>query len=114
MIHDQTPEQQQRDHDLEMRDVPLSSDDIQTEESSSAEQPQKQGTAVSDLPPPPPLQQREKEVESQRVSEAEVFTPKQSLLPPIKPEFRGKKCLVLDLDETLVHSSFKVSTRDSH
>jgi RNA polymerase II subunit A small phosphatase-like protein len=30
------------------------------------------------------------------------------LLPPQQPEFRGKKCLVLDLDETLVHSSFKV------
>ena len=31
-----------------------------------------------------------------------------SLLPPQAPEFKGKKCLVLDLDETLVHSSFKV------
>lgn len=31
------------------------------------------------------------------------------LLPPLRPEFEGKKCLVLDLDETLVHSSFKVS-----
>merc|ERR1712130_525591 len=31
----------------------------------------------------------------------------QSLLPPPKPEHVGKKCLVLDLDETLVHSSFK-------
>lgn len=34
----------------------------------------------------------------------------QWLLPPLRPEFNGKKCLVLDLDETLVHSSFKVST----
>lgn len=30
------------------------------------------------------------------------------LLPPIASEHRGRKCLVLDLDETLVHSSFKV------
>lgn len=30
-----------------------------------------------------------------------------NLLPPMKPEHKGKKCLVLDLDETLVHSSFK-------
>lgn len=30
------------------------------------------------------------------------------LLPPIAPEHIGRKCLVLDLDETLVHSSFKV------
>ncbi|TFK44633.1 HAD-like domain-containing protein [Crucibulum laeve] len=29
------------------------------------------------------------------------------LLPPISPEHAGRKCLVLDLDETLVHSSFK-------
>ena len=31
----------------------------------------------------------------------------QWLLPPLLPEDEGKKCLVLDLDETLVHSSFK-------
>jgi hypothetical protein len=30
-----------------------------------------------------------------------------SMLPPLAPEDKGKKCLVLDLDETLVHSSFK-------
>ena len=35
--------------------------------------------------------------------------PQKFLLPPQAPEFKGKKCLVLDLDETLVHSSFKVS-----
>ncbi|KAF6762957.1 HAD-like domain-containing protein [Ephemerocybe angulata] len=29
------------------------------------------------------------------------------LLPPIAPIHAGRKCLVLDLDETLVHSSFK-------
>ena len=35
------------------------------------------------------------------------------LLPPISPQHVGRKCLVLDLDETLVHSSFKVC-RISH
>jgi len=30
-----------------------------------------------------------------------------NLLPPLSPENANKKCLVLDLDETLVHSSFK-------
>ncbi len=30
------------------------------------------------------------------------------LLPPLHASLSGKKCLVLDLDETLVHSSFKV------
>ncbi len=29
------------------------------------------------------------------------------MLKPLLPEDVGKKCLVLDLDETLVHSSFK-------
>lgn len=33
------------------------------------------------------------------------------LLPPIAPKHHGRKCLVLDLDETLLHSSFKVSLR---
>lgn len=30
------------------------------------------------------------------------------LLPPLSEAHKGKKCLVLDLDETLLHSSFKV------
>lgn len=34
--------------------------------------------------------------------------PQKWLLPPVAPEHAGRKCLVLDLDETLVHSSFKV------
>ncbi|PMD45719.1 NIF-domain-containing protein [Hyaloscypha variabilis F] len=34
--------------------------------------------------------------------------PPKLLLPPQSQEFRGKKCLILDLDETLVHSSFKI------
>ncbi|KAG7293318.1 hypothetical protein NEMBOFW57_003364 [Staphylotrichum longicolle] len=40
-----------------------------------------------------------------------VFAPDQPqrfLLPPQAPEHKGRKCLVLDLDETLVHSSFKI------
>jgi len=31
------------------------------------------------------------------------------LLPSLQPADVGKKCMVIDLDETLVHSSFKVS-----
>ena len=38
-------------------------------------------------------------------STSEPSTPK--LLPQLHPEDHGKKCLVLDLDETLVHSSFR-------
>lgn len=32
------------------------------------------------------------------------------LLDELTPDLKGRKCLVLDLDETLVHSSFKVSS----
>ncbi|GKZ78942.1 CTD (Carboxy-terminal domain, RNA polymerase II, polypeptide A) small [Aspergillus niger] len=38
-------------------------------------------------------------------------TQQQFLLPPPLPHLRDRKCLVLDLDETLVHSSFKVLER---
>ncbi|KAK7207340.1 NIF-domain-containing protein [Myxozyma melibiosi] len=33
--------------------------------------------------------------------------PPTTLLAPVQDEFKDRKCLVLDLDETLVHSSFK-------
>lgn len=60
-------------------------------------------TSLPPPPPPPPVP------EPQSIAE-----PVQKwLLPPIAPRFKGKKCLVLDLDETLVHSSFKVCTNNS-
>ena len=68
------------------------------------------------LPPPPPVSPVRHESTSstqpERVSNNLTNVPNERqkwLLPPIRPEFKGKKCLVLDLDETLVHSSFKVS-----
>jgi RNA polymerase II subunit A small phosphatase-like protein len=58
------------------------------------------------LPPPPSVPHPGP---SQEVAATEPAEQKQQwLLPPIAPRFQGKKCLVLDLDETLVHSSFKV------
>lgn len=33
------------------------------------------------------------------------------LLPPVRHQDMHKKCMVIDLDETLVHSSFKVSLK---
>jgi RNA polymerase II subunit A small phosphatase-like protein len=68
---------------------------------------------TSTLPPPPPLptpeQGKEASKAPQEPTAAEPVEEKQQwLLPPIEPCFQGKKCLVLDLDETLVHSSFKV------
>ena len=35
------------------------------------------------------------------------FSTPQPILPPVQPRDKGKLCLVLDLDETLVHSSFR-------
>ncbi|KAL4884533.1 HAD-like domain-containing protein [Aspergillus karnatakaensis] len=59
--------------------------------------------AVRLPPPPPPLVTAGKQPEQERSQ--------QWLLPPALPHLRERKCLVLDLDETLVHSSFKVLER---
>ena len=39
-----------------------------------------------------------------------IQQPPDHLLPPVRHQDMGKVCLVVDLDETLVHSSFKVRT----
>ncbi|KAI9374832.1 hypothetical protein BJX61DRAFT_532091 [Aspergillus egyptiacus] len=57
------------------------------------------------LPPPPPLVPGKQPETSVREGS------QQFLLPPALPHLRDRKCLVLDLDETLVHSSFKVLER---
>lgn len=54
--------------------------------------------AVLPPPPPPPVPEIPSDAGEQ-----------QWLLPPPLPHMQNRKCLVLDLDETLVHSSFKVS-----
>ncbi|KAI8330165.1 HAD-like domain-containing protein [Chlamydoabsidia padenii] len=48
------------------------------------------------------------DMHSDSPSERVETTPATWLLPPISSEHVGRKCLVLDLDETLVHSSFKI------
>ncbi|CAG8978402.1 hypothetical protein HYALB_00011100 [Hymenoscyphus albidus] len=58
------------------------------------------------LPPPPPVPQQPGPSDEPAPDSTEQK--QQWLLPPIAPRFQGKKCLVLDLDETLVHSSFKI------
>lgn len=57
-----------------------------------------------ELPPPPPRTTKE-----QPPLPAVGQEKQQWLLPPAQAPLKGRKCLVLDLDETLVHSSFKVS-----
>ncbi|KAJ5758139.1 uncharacterized protein N7511_006833 [Penicillium nucicola] len=55
------------------------------------------------LPPPPPVP-----APPARAVSDDGMRP---LLPAPLPHLSGRKCLVLDLDETLVHSSFKVLER---
>lgn len=107
IIEDQTPEQKQIDDDIEMKDVPLSTDDVHQEGEDQSNDAQAEHPKI-DLPPPPPLEKRTEAVQNQTTDLSEASEPQKYLLGPIEPRFQGKKCLVLDLDETLVHSSFKV------
>ncbi|EEP81769.1 hypothetical protein UREG_06634 [Uncinocarpus reesii 1704] len=60
-------------------------------------------------PPPPPADRTTHAPDTQAPPVPPVPLEKaQFLLPPIEPHLKDRKCLVLDLDETLVHSSFKV------
>ena len=54
------------------------------------------------LPPPPPIPI----ISQQQI--ANRHDKQNWLLPGVPPQLQGRKCLVLDLDETLVHSSFKI------
>ncbi|KAL2136266.1 hypothetical protein VTI74DRAFT_4699 [Chaetomium olivicolor] len=74
------------------------------------------GTADEPLPrvpppPPGPVPAVPNAPTTTLIESPPVFAPDQPqrfLLPPQAPEHKGRKCLVLDLDETLVHSSFKI------
>ncbi|KAK4033460.1 HAD-like domain-containing protein [Parachaetomium inaequale] len=62
-------------------------------------------------PPPGPVPAIPNAPNNTLIESTPVFAPDQPqrfLLPPQAPEHKGRKCLVLDLDETLVHSSFKI------
>lgn len=116
LIQDRTPEQATRDNDIEMSDsgpsLPLTGQEaaIVVEEEKQAHE-RRESSGQQDLPPPPPRQeQQDGAAVSHDTSMVSTPEPTQKwLLPPLRQEFRGRKCLVLDLDETLVHSSFKVS-----
>ena len=113
-INVQTPLQNAGDSDTEMVDAPP----IQPETENMQKNVEiSEAETVPQLPPPPPPPIVPRTENSppghDRNLSNNVPTPNEQqkwLLPPMKPEFRGKKCLVLDLDETLVHSSFKVGT----
>ncbi|CZR55035.1 related to plasma membrane phosphatase required for sodium stress response [Phialocephala subalpina] len=102
---DSPPEEKDAEGDTKMEDSqPVPAD----KEEAPAPAPRRDETPKPTLPPPPPVPQIQAGP-SEVPSAPEVAEQKQQwLLPPIAPRFKGKKCLVLDLDETLVHSSFKI------
>lgn len=89
--------------DVDMQDAPTE----EAEEPSVA--PAAEETTEDTIPPPPPPGPSPAPIDpvSDDVGPS-APEPQKWLLPPIAPEHKGRKCLVLDLDETLVHSSFKV------
>ena len=93
------------DGDVGMQDAPPSEESPEPSAAVEAEQPQQKTV------PPPPPGPGPAVVTPLPLTEAASPAPEPQkwLLPPIAPEHKGRKCLVLDLDETLVHSSFKVS-----
>ena len=104
-INDRTPQQEQRDNDIAMVDAPPIAPAQEDTSNTTNELTQ----AQINLPPPPPRNGQDRSAQG-----SSAITPnekQQWLLPPLQPQLKGRKCLVLDLDETLVHSSFKVRSR---
>lgn len=94
--------------------------DVQMADAGSADEAAQAGTDLEEqqkqIPAPAagPLADASQPTSTQAdtvVAVAEPVPEQKWLLPPIQPHHKGRKCLVLDLDETLVHSSFKVSSQ---
>jgi len=121
-ISDRTPAQKALDEDIELNDagphIPLASHEIP---SLNEEPILHQGSPIPqvDIAAPPSESDRQlpPAVLPGPAPIAEIIareewvqpTDRTWLLPPARSEHKSKKCLVLDLDETLVHASFKVS-----
>lgn len=111
LISDRTAEQQVRDNDIEMKESNvLTEREAQKEIDDIAHAHQDDPSiaqTTTGLPPPPASDGTYPSAATSLVSTPEGTS--KWLLPATRPEHKGRKCLVLDLDETLVHSSFKVS-----
>lgn len=109
-INDRTLQQEAKD--VEMSDAPPVAPTPTPAPPAPSQETSIQSPPQTNLPPPPPPPNTGRISAANRQASTGVAgdQPK-GLLPPIADRFRGKKCLVLDLDETLVHSSFKVRER---
>ncbi|KAI4182710.1 MAG: hypothetical protein LQ346_006514 [Caloplaca aetnensis] len=105
-INDRTPQQEARD--VEMPDAPPVPSP--PEQPAAHQEIPAPNLLPTPLPPPPPIPNPSRPGPSDQQTSNGATTGDQQkwLLPPVADRFRGKKCLVLDLDETLVHSSFKI------
>ena len=107
--NDRPPKEEKIDGDVPMVDAPPIVH-IPEQQAKNPE-PKDDSQPHVNLPPPPPRNNQDRAATGLGRSPSSAATPnekQQWLLPPLQPRFKGKKCLVLDLDETLVHSSFKV------
>ncbi|KAJ5139603.1 hypothetical protein N7448_003011 [Penicillium atrosanguineum] len=106
---------------------------IAESKSDEAHQTDEKAIAAEETPAPEPTPEKAKATESQDSSHQEDVVQTQTVIPPpppppapevasdageqqwllprALPHLSNRKCLVLDLDETLVHSSFKVLER---
>ena len=102
-------DEDKRNADMEMTDAPPEEPEEEQQKVAEPVAPEPQAPKV-DLPPPPPLLRRESQLASKEAPPVPASSSEKQtwLLPPVQPRLHGRKCLVLDLDETLVHSSFKI------
>lgn len=107
---DRTPIESERNSDIDVPDAPKEGEEVIELETAQSPALPKVETPKSELPPPPPLERRQSQVGTQEVPAVPGSSQDKQvwLLPPVQPHLKGRKCLVLDLDETLVHSSFKI------
>ncbi|KAK6859749.1 NLI interacting factor-like phosphatase [Apiospora arundinis] len=92
-------------------DVPMPDAETAARVSQPAVAPEEQEQNTVPSPPPATVQAPSPPAavpDESAVAVAETTPEQKYLLPPIEPHMKGRKCLVLDLDETLVHSSFKI------
>jgi RNA polymerase II subunit A small phosphatase-like protein len=128
-INDRTPEQARIDEDLEHNEaqphVPIAPNELapttpppEIRRQSTGRPGLSRGEASSIVSsaPQPAVPATERQIQAsplaaarhEEVSTVPAVPQIKALLPAMRPEHKGRKCLVLDLDETLVHSSFKV------